>query len=113
MCDKFQLDMEAVPGEGVEVQQRETAHICPPPRPPARNGFGLEDRSGNGSFPVRVGKKGILGERTACAKPWKKEGDTDTPEMASDGLKTNVCCQDTVTGLGSSEADLSCPETRM
>lgn len=109
MCDKFQLDVEAVPGEGVEVQQRETADICPPPR----NGFGLEDRSGNGSFPVRVGKKGILGERTACAKPWKKEGDTDTPEMASDGLKTNVCCQDTVTGLGSSEADLSCPETRV
>lgn len=29
MCDKFQLDVEVVPGEGMEVQQRETADICP------------------------------------------------------------------------------------
>ena len=39
MCDKFRLDVEVVPGEGMEVQQRETADICsalplpPLPRP--------------------------------------------------------------------------------
>ena len=31
VCDKFQLDVEvAVLGEGMEVQQRETANICHP-----------------------------------------------------------------------------------
>lgn len=39
------------------------------------------------------------------------KGDTDTPEMASDGLQDNVCYQDTVMGLGSLGTELSCPET--
>ena len=55
----------------MEVQQRETdcRHL-----PPQEDGIGLEDQSGNGSFAGRVEKKGILRERTACAKAWKREG---------------------------------------
>lgn len=64
-------------------------------------------------FSQGVGKKGILGKELHVQSHGRRKGDTDTPEMASDGLKTNVCCQDTVTGLSSSEADLSCPETRV
>lgn len=39
-----------------------------------KGGIGLGDRRVNRSFPGGIGKKGVLGERAAYAKAWKKEG---------------------------------------
>lgn len=59
------------------------------------------------SFPGGVSKQDVQGREQRMQRQGEGERSTDTPEMASHGLKASMCHQDTVAGLGSLEAERS------